>query len=170
MKIKRVVSIIGIILLALGVISYLYSSMEVRNGNRHLPTIFGLTGVTIQSGSMEPIANIGDYVLLTLPKDGEIEKGDIITFVENRILVTHRVEEIVNKDGEEAFITKGDANNVEDSDLVYIENIVGVSVLVIPKLGQVFNFVSSRTGLIVIGVIILILFLLPEKKMTTEKV
>lgn len=163
-KIRNILSTAGLILLALAIASYLYSSFQVRKGEQYLPTVFGVTGVTIQTGSMTPEAKVGDYVLIKLPKEEDIEVGDIITFVDRNILVTHRVESIIENDGEIGFITKGDANNVADENIVHANNIVGVGVLVIPKLGTVLQWVTSTKGLIIIGAIILGLVFFPDSK------
>lgn len=163
-SIKNILYTAGMVLLAAAVMSYLYSSYLVKKEQQYLPTVFGLTGVTIQTGSMAPNAEVGDYVVIKLPKVDEIQEGDIITFKDNNILVTHRVETIVEENGRKAFSTKGDANNTTDENLVYLDNIVGVSVLVVPKLGLVFNWITSTKGMIILGAIILILFFLPDKK------
>lgn len=166
---KKFLSDIGFIFLVIAIVSYLISSNKVRSGEQYLPTIFELTGVTIETGSMAPKADVGDYVLIKLPEIEDIKVGDIITFVDNNILVTHRVDEIINKNGQVCFSTKGDANNTVDKNIVYIDKIVGVGVMVIPKLGLFFKWITSITGMIVIGAIILALCFFPDKKSRSKK-
>lgn len=167
---KNILSTIGFMFLIIALGSYLISSIKVRRGYQYLPTVFGLTGVTIETGSMAPIADVGDYVLIKLPNIEDIEIGDIITFIDkNNILVTHRVDEIINESGQIGFSTKGDANNTVDKNIVYIDKIVGVGVLVIPKLGLMFKWITSTTGMIVIGAIILALYFFPDKKIKNNK-
>lgn len=168
-KIKDILSSIVFVFAALAIASYLFSSFQVRNGKQYLPTVFGLTGVTIETGSMAPVANVGDYVLIKIPEVDDIEVGDIITFVDNSFLVTHRVEEIINENGQVAYVTKGDANNVIDKNTVNFNKVAGVGVLVIPKLGMLFKWITSTTGMFVIGIIILGLLIFPDNKSKKKK-
>ena len=69
---------------------------------------------------------------------GGIQTGDVITFYRNGELVTHRVVEI-NTD-EKIYITKGDANQVNDVQPVAWSDVVGVPVFDIPVLGYPASF------------------------------
>ena len=69
---------------------------------------------------MKPTLKKDDYIVIK--KQSEYEIGDIITYsVEGDCLVTHRIIEKY----ENAFITKGDNNNVADEKKIYKENILG---------------------------------------------
>ncbi len=63
----------------------------------------------VQTGSMEDGIHPGDYLLVMKQKDYKV--GDIVTYHEKDYLVTHR---IISMKGDE-LVTKGDANNTEDS-------------------------------------------------------
>jgi signal peptidase len=78
-----------------------------------------------------------------------IKIGDVITYnAANNILITHRVIDIQEKNGQLLFKTKGDANNVEDEKLVSQGELVGTVVLRIPYAGYALYFLNSRLGLI----------------------
>ncbi len=64
-------------------------------------------------------------------------------------VVTHRVLKVTEQNGEIAWQTKGDANNVEDMDLVPGENLVGIYQRRLPGAGSVAMFMQTTTGLIV---------------------
>ena len=64
-------------------------------------------------------------------------------------VVTHRVLEVVEKDGEISFRTKGDNNNAEDQMLVPQDNLIGIYRSRIPALGNVAMFMQTTAGLIV---------------------
>ena len=90
-------------------------------------SIFGNYVLRVTTGSMEPSLHIGDYILIEKPDIGSLKEGDIISFYSESpdvygMLVTHRIES-VEPDG--SFITKGDANPVEDSVSVRSDRIVG---------------------------------------------
>lgn len=81
---------------------------------------FGITILKVSSNSMKPTFKRDDYIVIK--EQSEYEIGDIITYsIEENCLITHRIIEKY----ENAFITKGDNNNVADEKIVYKENILG---------------------------------------------
>ncbi len=83
------------------------------------PSVFGVTPMVVQSGSMSGTAEdhieVGDLIFTVKPNTAELKKGDIISYMEGDIAVTHRIVDIkTDSDGKRGFITKGDANNTED--------------------------------------------------------
>ena len=80
---------------------------------------FGITILKVSSNSMKPTFKKDDYIVIK--KQSEYEIGDIITYNVEDCLVTHRIIEKY----ENAFITKGDNNNVADEKKIYKENILG---------------------------------------------
>jgi signal peptidase I len=64
----------------------------------------------IVSGSMAPLIQAGDQILVKKIAPSQIQLGDIITFWQGNILVTHRVIRRQTKSGNICFVEKGDAN------------------------------------------------------------
>ncbi len=100
-----------------------------------IPWAFGINPYIVLSGSMEPEIHTGAVVIVNT-KDTEVETGDIVTYRlpktdGSESLVTHR---IIGED-EDGYITKGDANDVEDMTRVKKEQIVGTCMFSIPMLG-----------------------------------
>ena len=63
------------------------------------------------------------------------------------------------------FYTKGDANEIEDSEPVHFNNVIGVPQFSIPKLGYVSDFVQHPPGLYItigVGILLIILVFLPD--------
>lgn len=94
--------------------------------NGKAASVFGVSIVKVVSGSMEPSIHEGDYIIIRKIKSSELKAGDIICFYSRDeeiygMLNTHRIVRIL--DG--GFITKGDANNIEDSAAVAADDIVG---------------------------------------------
>lgn len=131
--------------------------------------IMGVTGVTIKTGSMTPRVNVGDYVLIRKTRADKIKENDIITFVTENILVTHRVEKVIYENGQFQYLTKGDANNTVDTTIVDFSNVVGKSLIVVRGLGNLFAWISTTEGLLILGGIILFLIFLPDKKKKVKK-
>ena len=98
-----------------------------------------LSGVSlfyVLTGSMIPAIGNGD-VVLTIPVR-KIKTGDIISFKQNGVVVTHRVTEIQRTPEGAYFSTKGDNNEYRDSFPVSEQEVMGKAIFVIPS-GHVFN-------------------------------
>ena len=72
----------------------------------------------VKTGSMEDGIHVGDYILICKKKDYKLK--EIVTYKKDNYYVTHR---IVKKNGNK-FVTKGDANNIEDEE-IELKSIVG---------------------------------------------
>lgn len=121
----------------------------------------GYRSYLVQSGSMEPAVMTGDIIIIH-SQDNYV-KNDVITFhgSDSRV-VTHRIIEILQKNGKSYFSTKGDANRSEDEDLITQDQIIGKISLVIPKLGYLVAFSKSLPGLIILAIFPAALFISGE--------
>ena len=59
---------------------------------------------------------------------------------------------------DEGFITKGDANNAADSEVVKQEDIIGKEILIIPWIGYIRIALMSPVGLIMVLSICVVLY------------
>ena len=88
-------------------------------------------------------------------------------------VVTHKVMEITEDDGELAWVTQGIANNAADTLPVPADNLVGVYQNRLPGLGDVVLFMQTTTGLIVCVVVPILLLvgwdILRRRKYEKEK-
>lgn len=94
--------------------------------------------VSILSNSMNPTFGRGDVVVYSqIGKDQikNLEKGDIIVHNKNGQIIIHRIVGIFMEENEHFFITKGDASNGQDIDLVSERNVLGKYETSIPKMG-----------------------------------
>lgn len=91
--------------------------------------------VAIISGSMSPVYNRGDAVIITKKDAKEIKIGDILAFNTGTGIVTHRVINISVSDDVFTFTTKGDANTVKDSYEIHNKNVIGTVDYVIKNAG-----------------------------------
>ena len=105
--------------------------------------LLGWNMFSVDSPSMAPLYPVGTLVIVQKAEPEEIEVGDVITYVlnEDGVLVTHRVIKI-NADNR-TFITKGDANNTEDSPVLW-DNMVGRVLLGITALGRPVRFLTAE--------------------------
>lgn len=125
-----------------------------------LPNLFGIKTMAVLSGSMEPAYKIGSlvYVVPTAPET--IKEEDVISFVLNSrgTVVTHRVVEVDEEN--ERFYVKGDANQVRDANPVKFANVLGKVNFGIPMLGYVLHFLTTTSGRIVAGTVLIALILI----------
>ena len=127
-----------------------------------VPDVGGYSPMLVLSDSMFPNIQAGDLIICKKTNPQNIKTGDIISFFDptstSNSVVTHRVVEIQTKeDGSLAWITRGDANNADDSNPVPAENLVGIYQRRIPKLGNAAMFMQTTKGLIVCVVIPILL-------------
>lgn len=110
--------------------------------------ILGYNYKTVLTGSMEPAIPVGSIVITKEQSSYEIE--DIISFQEEGAIITHRIISI----DRERYITKGDANNVADTEEVQQKQILGKVILTIPLLGYLVMWLMSPVGIISLFMII----------------
>lgn len=130
-----------------------------------LPMVFGISPVIVMSGSMYPTFNAGDMIILQETDPDKIEEGDVICYFadnDKNTAITHRVVGIqTEEDGTPVFVTRGDANNVEDRIGVTPDMIQGkYTGFTIAGLGNVAVFLQSPLGMVLCIVCPLALILL----------
>lgn len=127
--------------------------------------ILGFECYTVISGSMQPKYMVGDLLYVKEVDPYSIKKGDDITFILNEDLVvaTHRVIRVDTAN--QRFYTKGIANEIEDSEPIHFNNVIGVPQFAIPKLGYVSDFVQNPPGMYItigVGIILILIVFLPD--------
>jgi signal peptidase len=115
-----------------------------------LPKVFGFAALAVASGSMQPVVNVGDLIIIR--EQTQYSVNDIVTYNSGRSIVTHRIVEL---DDNEAVV-KGDANNVADGSIP-LSSIEGRVVFRIPKVGDAMLLAKSPYGVAVViaGVVLL---------------
>lgn len=118
------------------------------------PSVFGITPFVVKSGSMSGTKDghieVGDLIFVGPAEPAKLEEGDVIAFMEGRIVVTHRIIGVqTGEDGSLLFKTQGDANNSPDTELVREENIVGIYKSRIPKVGDFALFLQTPLGMLI---------------------
>lgn len=96
--------------------------------------LFGVQPTLVSGMSMFPVMQAGDLAILRYVDAAKIEVGDIIRFKQNNVFVLHRVWAIEGHPGALRFITRGDANNVDDPP-VLASSLSGRVIAVVPRVG-----------------------------------
>lgn len=141
----------------------------------------GFRTFTVMSGSMEPEYPVGSMIFVKPTNYYDLKIGDVISFVasDDKTVVTHRIAEIKVDEKDASvwrFTTKGDANEVNDSNLVHYKNVLGTPVITIPLIGYFAHDIQQPPGLyiaLVAGTLLLAWTFLPgtleERRKTARK-
>lgn len=127
------------------------------------PQVAGHQMYIVLSGSMSPAFEAGSLAFVQPLAPRNIAVGEIITFRSaggGDTLTTHRVVQ-VNSEGGLSFITRGDANDVNDQHPVPAADVVGKVKFALPYAGYVMSFGQSKLGilsLVMIPGILIIVF------------
>lgn len=142
----------AVVLLVLLLVNILGAKMT---GN--VPRVFGYSIMNIVSGSMEDEIPKGSYILIKKVEPEKVKRGDVICFYSTDPQIyglpnTHRVvEDPINNNGSIEFVTRGDANPINDKETAKGENLIGVYV---KRLDTLTAFSNSLKGNMMIFVII----------------
>ena len=158
---QRVLTVVGAVLCVIFGFMLICNIVIVIKGNvspDRPPSVLGVTPMVVLSGSMSGDApdhiEAGDLIFAKPVQPEDLKIGDIITYMEGKTAVTHRIIGInVGEDGKLLFDTKGDANNTADTDPVHQDNLVGIYTGRIPMVGDLAIFMQTPLGMIIfIGV------------------
>jgi signal peptidase len=118
-----------------------------------VPNVGGILPLIVLTDSMYPEIESGDLIIDSTIQAAEVKVGDVISFFDpegnGTSIVTHRVVEITEENGQRMFRTRGDNNNTDDKSLVPGDKLVGIYKSRIAGAGNVAMFMQSTTGLIV---------------------
>jgi len=152
-KVKTLLSVFGNIIFGVLIFLFIISiimSVTAKKNKDNIPSIFGYKIMTVLTGSMAPDIRPGDIIIDKHGESKDIKVGDVITYrVNSEIIITHRIIEVANKDGQLLFKTKGDANNVEDNNMVTEDQLIGNYCFRIPYGGYVSKFLGSKYGFVI---------------------
>ncbi|MBQ3496254.1 MAG: signal peptidase I [Clostridia bacterium] len=118
-----------------------------------VPKAWGCATLTVVTGSMQGTIDVGDVIVIKKTNDYKLH--DIVTYIipGDKVPTTHRIWKI-NPDG--TYITKGDANNTEDTTQITKDMIVGEVVKVIPNAGHFVNWLRMEGWLFVVSLLAII--------------
>ena len=154
MKVLKYI-ILSLLVLLYGSQLYLgVMSTQVDN----LPKLFGVGEVVFLSGSMQPTIEVGSLGIVHEEKN--YKEGDIVTYIKDRTLITHRIKEIKS---DKEIIVQGDANNIADEPISK-DMIEGRIILTIPHMGSVLQILKTPYGIAGVAGIGVVIALWPERE------
>lgn len=165
LKIIKNVLLILMIVIALGMVAFVFVSMTFFNRNDR--ELFGYRVYIVVTDSMSATDfDAGDLIFVKEVDSDLLEAGDVITFLSQEgesfgQVVTHKIRRrAVNQRNEQGFVTYGTTTGVDDEEIVTPMYILGKYQFRIPKLGAFFNYLKTPAGyilLILVPFLILIL-------------
>ena len=130
----------------------------IQNPNE-TPDFLGFKTYEIVSRSMEDTINKNDIIVVKKVGKYEINENDIISFKNGNEIITHRIVQIENINGQTLYTTKGDNNRFKDDEKISFEQIEGKYVFKLSKLGYLMNFLKNRYFLIILFIILIFCFI-----------
>lgn len=134
--------------------------------------ILGIYMFNIVSESMEPTLEINDVVIVKKCAISQIREGDIITFKQDERTISHRILDVIQENEIIKFKTKGDNNEIPDSDLVDSEQVYGKVLFSIKGIGKIISYIQNARGfinIVIFAIIVYILVNLRDKQKNSRK-
>lgn len=158
-------SIIGVILCVIFIPIIIINLILIINSYinpSEMPGVFGVRPAVVLSGSMEPTIGVGDLIFIHDTDPAALQEGDVICYLSSGKAVTHRIVGVTTgDDGQNRYVTQGDANNTEDRLAVTVDQVQGIwKGGRIAGLGNVILFMQTTTGMILFIVCPLLLYFL----------
>ena len=166
---KKVLNtIINILIVLLLAISVLVAALALASKAEGVPSVLGYVPLSVQSDSMIPEFEKGDLIISKAVDDSTaLEKGDVITFKANiegvDTLNTHRIVDETTTDGYVFYTTKGDNNDIEDTEPVARTAVAAKwDGIRLAGFGSAYDFLTSQFGFFLVILLPLIIFFLYE--------
>lgn len=173
-KISNWLFIVALLILIPILITNISIMFQANSEKDKVPNIFGYKPFIVLSGSMETEIKVGDLIITKMTDPKTLKKDDVIAFRDHENTVTtHRIIDIIDKDGKKYFVTKGDNNDSQDENLVEYEDVEGIYITRIPGVGNIFDELAKPTTIIIlflgVTVIFVLLFQISNKKLKKQQ-
>lgn len=153
------VVIIACVILIPVLIINLSIMFQAKTNEDVVPSIFGYKPFMVLSGSMETEIRKGDLIITKIVDPSALKVDDVIAFRDAAgTVTTHRIIDVVVKDGETYFITKGDNNSSQDWNLVELKDVEGIYVGRIPGIGSIMKKLSEPMTIVILAFGITLIF------------
>ena len=148
------VRIITTVILIFSVCVMIFTVISVNTVGKDADFL-GYKPYIVLSDSMSDTFAVGDLSVSAQTDPETLEPGDIITFTSidpsnYGAVVTHKIREITEYEGEPAFVTYGTTTGVDDSYPVPFDNVIGEYKFRLPKMGYFFEFLTTPAGYVTV--------------------
>ena len=148
------VRIITTVILIFSVCVMIFTVISVNTVGKDADFL-GYKPYIVLSDSMSDTFAVGDLSVSAQADPETLEPGDIITFTSidpsnYGTVITHKIREITEYEGEPAFVTYGTTTGVDDSYPVPFDNVIGEYKFRLPKMGYFFEFLTTPAGYVTV--------------------
>ena len=148
------VRIITTVILIFSVCVMIFTVISVNTVGKDADFL-GYKPYIVLSDSMRDTFAVGDLSVSVQTDPETLEPGDIITFTSidpsnYGTVITHKIREITEYEGEPAFVTYGTTTGVDDSYPVPFDNVIGEYKFRLPKMGYFFEFLTTPAGYVTV--------------------
>ena len=148
------VRIITTVILIFSVCVMIFTVISVNTVGKDADFL-GYKPYIVLSDSMRDTFAVGDLSVSVQTDPETLEPGDIITFASidpsnYGAVVTHKIREITEYEGEPAFVTYGTTTGVDDSYPVPFDNVIGEYKFRLPKMGYFFECLTTPAGYVTV--------------------
>lgn len=170
-------------LLLISMILFSFANMKLKESD-DIANLFGRGFVSVLTGSMDgdesDSFSTKDLILVKLldeDEKGNLAEGTIVTFYDTMIsglnqpgLITHRIVDVIDVDGQIFYQTQGDANANPDEELLNSDLVVAVYTGQIKNLGSVLKTVQSPNGFALYIILPIAIFMIFEGVILTRNI
>ncbi len=160
-------AIVDIVIVVLVVLSIIISiSSFTAKANNGVPDLFGYSPFSVQTDSMKPTLNKGDYIFVEECDVENMKVGDVVTYFTiidgQRVINTHRIVNVFNDNDMLQYQTQGDNRKTSpepDELLLSPYDIIGkYNNFKIPGFGAVIDFLSTQLGFFIFILLPVLIF------------
>ena len=133
---------------------------------RRIINVFQLQHYVVKTGSMEPVINVDDVIIIINIKPEKLQPGDIMSFYLEKnagteIIVTHYFyDRVVDDDGKVIYRSKSNMSTGPDDWEIEEKNIIGKYIARIPEVGRIIRFIKHPIGLVMLTINIIVIYLI----------
>lgn len=158
-KISNWLTILAVVILVPVLLMNLSIILQANTDKDRVPSIFGYKPFIVLSGSMETDIKKGDLIITKVIDPETLKVNDVIAFRDAAgTVTTHRIIELVERDGVTYFITKGDNNSSQDLNMVELDDVEGIYITRIPSVGNMLNSLADPTTIVIVILGITVVF------------
>lgn len=159
-KLLKTIKVIGNILLTILVVIAIISIsifIQSKVAKDKMPGLGNFKFFSVLSESMKPTFKVNDMIIDKNVDTAKLKSGDIITFKDGQSIVTHRIVKVIGNGSQ--FVTKGDANKLEDETFVNSKDVISKYLFNLPYMGLVISKIKGPLGLILMWAVFIVVII-----------
>ncbi len=165
---KKLISVLSAVIFILCLILLAVVMITPKTGGANVVNVAGYSVLSVLTDSMEDEYNVGDLILIKKTDTDELKVKDVITFyspdpaIEGAI-VTHRIINITEENGQRMFETQGDNSPAADAYPIGESAVLGKVQGKVPFIGKAATFMQTNKAAFFLIVILPMLVIIASE-------